>query len=226
MRVLLSIACIFLFPTCIAWMMTPPDSYFTRFTSEMIVPPKQEHEGTLLLWHGLHPLDDSPNLEPIGLGSLFPTLTWGPSCAPGKQPEDYASWWVSGQYQNFNGKLPWCFGGDTMSVNPGDVLHASLKLVGNVWRQNIKSSAGGSVQYEIDMKGQGQNWAQVVWEMYDQVVKVPTTIHFMNMHLTVAKDFSGYCEGYPVMAEGENCTKFVKNGLDCRCKACDLVIPA
>jgi hypothetical protein len=104
----------------------------------MVVPPAPPASGTLFLWPGLQP--DGVNFEPIDNGVLQPVLTWGPSCAPGKQPRTYSTWWISGQYVNTNGQVSGytgCAGGTFMSVNVCDTLDIDMVLSGTNWIQTI-----------------------------------------------------------------------------------------
>jgi len=192
-------------PTCVAWMTTPKDSYFTRFYSEMVVPAEQPHQGTLFLWPGLQSLGSSYNFEPIDNGVLQPVLTWGSSCAPGHQPKQYSSWWISGQYVNTFGHhagYTGCLGGDIMSVKPGDKLHMDMYLsksnsTQGIWHQLVNNnSTGRSVSYHIDMLGQGQNWAELVYEFYSPPA-LSFTVHFQNIYSIIAHDFGKYCTGTP-----------------------------
>lgn len=219
-------------------MMTPTNSYFTRFYSELIVPPlnlphNPDNSTTIDLWPGLQPTPDSLNYEPIDHGLLFSQLTWGSSCTPGHQPEPYSSWWISGMYYNeiTDTPLRGCFGGGIMNVKTGERLNIDIWLEGDgstkgIWHQDIvNNSTGKSANYLIDMKGQGQNWADLVWEFFNYL---PTNVTFIyqNINLTVAKDYFGYCVGKAKMRTCV-CTHFKKNGLTCQldeCR-CDLSLP-
>ena len=134
----------------------------------MLVPPTPPASGTLFLWPGLQP--NGANFQPIDNGVLQPVLTWGPACAPGKQPRAYSTWWISGQYVNTNGKQPGytdCHGGPIMSVDVGDVLIIDMALDGTIWTQTVTDAeTGESVVYSIDMMNQSQNLAYFVIEEY------------------------------------------------------------
>ena len=65
----------------------------------LAVPAKPPPSGTLFLWPGLQPLPNGKNYNPVGNGVLQPVLTWGSTCAVGA-PDDYSTWWISGQYVN------------------------------------------------------------------------------------------------------------------------------
>ena len=122
----------------------------------------------MFLWPGLQP--NGANFQPIDNGVLQPVLTWGPACAPGKQPRAYSTWWISGQYVNTNGKQPGytdCHGGPIMSVDVGDVLIIDMALDGTIWTQTVTDAeTGESVAYSIDMMHQSQNLAYFVIEEY------------------------------------------------------------
>ena len=114
-------------------------------------------------------------------------LTWGPSCAPGKAPADYSTWWISGQYVNTNGSqagYTGCNGGPIMSVAVGDKLDMDISLSGTIWTQTVTDErTGASVSYSIDMMKQAQNLAYFVIEEYSsapvsEVIFTDTTITF------------------------------------------------
>ncbi|WP_156038967.1 hypothetical protein [Chromobacterium haemolyticum] len=151
----------------------------------LTVPIKPPASGTLFLWPGIQPL--GANYLPIDNGVLQPVLTWGPSCAPGKQPRTYSTWWVSAQYVNTVGKHPGytdCHGGPIMPVNVGDQLKMSMILRGTTWHQTVTDiQTGRSVSFKIDMKKQAQNRAIFIIEGWSQqsiedVIFTNTTITF------------------------------------------------
>ena len=145
-----------------------PSTAVTDFQTTLTVPAAPAALGTLFLWPGLQP--GGANFEPIDNGVLQPVLTWGPSCAPGVQPADYSTWWVSGQYVNTYGKDPGytgCLGGNVLSVAPADALQLDFSLQGNTWTQTIVNvRTQKSVSYAIDMRGQAQNRLLFVIEAY------------------------------------------------------------
>jgi hypothetical protein len=156
-----------------------------RLQTTMVVPPEPPPSGTLFLWPGLQP--DGANFNPINNGVLQPVLTWGPSCAPGKQPRAYSTWWISGQYVNTNGSqtgYTGCEGGAIMSVDVGDTLNIDMALAGTIWTQTVTDmQTGQSVAYSIDMMKQAQNLAYFVIEEYSSapvsdVIFTDTTITF------------------------------------------------
>lgn len=157
----------------------------TRLQTTLAVPPEPPATGTLFLWPGLQP--NGANFDPIDNGVLQPVLTWGSSCAPGKQPRAYSTWWISGQYVNTIGKdtgYTGCQGGSVMNVAVGDMLNIDMALAGTVWTQTITDAqTGQSVAYSIDMMNQAQNLAYFVIEEYSAapispVVFTDTTITF------------------------------------------------
>lgn len=220
------------FSTWAVLLMTPTDSYFTRFYSELIVPPLDlphmpDNSTTIDLWPGLQPTQDSLNLEPIDHGLIFSSLTWGTSCAPGDQPETYSSWWITGMYYNeFTNSSSYhgCFGGDIMDVKTGERLNIDIWLEGDgstegVWHQDIvKNSTGETVSYQMNMQSQGQNWADLVYEFFNYL---PTNVTFIyqNISATIAKDYDGYCVGKAQMYRCK-CTDFIKSGLTCQVDEC------
>jgi len=128
----------------------------------LTVPPKPNPSGTLFLWPGLQPLPGGQNYNPIGNGVLQPVLTWGGTCAP-TAPNDYSSWWISAQYVNTYGSASGytgCQGGTGIDVNVGDPLDIVMSLKGTVWSQVIVDrTSGKTATFDIDMKGQAQDWA-------------------------------------------------------------------
>lgn len=139
-----------------------------RLQTSLLVPAEPPPSGTLFLWPGLQP--NGANFLPIDNGVLQPVLTWGPSCAPGKQPRAYSTWWISGQYVNTNGSAPGytgCEGGPIMSVDVGDTLSIDMALSGTIWTQTVTDTeTGQSVAYSIDMMNQAQTLAYFVIEEY------------------------------------------------------------
>jgi hypothetical protein len=111
-------------------------SLFTR----LVVPPEPEKVGTLFLWPGLQPRRGDQNYYPIDNGVLQPVLTWGQSCAPGKQPKEHSTWWISAQYVNTYGRYTGyddCYGGPIMSVKPGDTLLIGMSLFRSMWTETV-----------------------------------------------------------------------------------------
>lgn len=163
----------------------PLETKIVSLETTLTVPEKPPASGTLFLWPGLGP--EGVNFLPIDNGVLQPVLTWGPSCAPGAQPSEYSTWWVSGQYVNTFGRHPGytdCHGGPIMPVNVGDRLKMSMTLRDTTWHQKVRNMrTGRSVDFSIDMKRQSQNRAFFVIEEYGQkpvgdVVFTDTTITF------------------------------------------------
>jgi len=147
----------------------------------MIVPAKPAAtSGTLYVWPGIQPFSDSQNFYPIGNGILQPVLSIGPTCAPGA-PNDYASWWISGQYVNVSSSAAGasgCAGGDGMDVAVDDSLDIAMTLSGSVWTQVIADRrTGKSVQFPMDLEGQGQNWATLAIEQPTSLSPVADAVY-------------------------------------------------
>ncbi|GAA5085979.1 hypothetical protein [Nocardia iowensis] len=167
----------------------PVDNEIVRLRTHFTVPPKPPRVGTLFLWPGVEPRPDGRNYEPIGLGVLQPVLTWGPSCAPTRQPPAYSTWWISGQYVNVGNdpRYEGCHSGTAMSVKVGEVLDIDIALdpASGRWQQTITGQSG-SVRYSINMRGQAQNRALFAVEPWDNaqyggpLLFSDTTIDFRN----------------------------------------------
>ena len=142
-------------------LMTSTKTHITSLETTLTVPAKPTPGGTLFLWPGLEPLNGSANYNPIGTGVLQPVLTWGGTCAP-TAPNNYADWWISGQYVNTLGSaqgFTGCKGGTGMTVSVGDNLHILMALNGTTWSQTITDDKSGKkATFDIDLKGQAQNW--------------------------------------------------------------------
>jgi hypothetical protein len=140
---------------------TSTKTHITSLETTLIVPAKPTPGGTLFLWPGLEPLNGSANYNPIGTGVLQPVLTWGGTCAP-TAPNNYDDWWISGQYVNTLGSaqgFTGCKGGTGMTVSVGDNLHILMALNGTTWSQtNTDDKNGKKATFDIDLKGQAQNW--------------------------------------------------------------------
>jgi hypothetical protein len=163
----------------------------------MIVPAKPAAtSGTLYVWPGVQPYSNSRNYQPIGNGILQPVLSVGPTCAPGA-PNDYASWWISGQYVNVSSSAAGptgCLGGDGMDVAVGDQLDISMTLAGTVWTQTITDrQSSKSVHFDMDLKDQGQNWATLAIEEPDQL-KPASDVVFTSTQLTFAASSQASCQ--------------------------------
>ena len=178
--------------TVLIWAKSPHQ--IVRLQTKLVVPPTPPASGTLFLWPGLQP--DGVNFEPIDNGVLQPVLSWGPSCAPGKQPRSYSTWWISGQYVNTNGQVSGytgCDGGAIMSVNVCDTLDIDMALSGSIWTQTVTDEqTNQSVTYSIDMKDQAQNLAYFVIEEYSsapvsEVIFTDTVLTFDTADATDCK---------------------------------------
>ena len=178
--------------TVLIWAKSPHQ--IVRLQTKLVVPPTPPASGTLFLWPGLQP--DGVNFEPIDNGVLQPVLTWGPSCAPGKPPRSYSTWWISGQYVNTNGQVSGytgCDGGAIMSVNVCDTLDIDMAISGTIWTQTVTDEqTNQSVTYSLDMKGQAQNLAYFVIEEYSsapvsEVIFTDTILTFDSSDATDCK---------------------------------------
>lgn len=165
-----------------------------RLQTDLVVPPEPPASGTLFLWPGLQP--GGANFDPINNGVLQPVLTWGSSCAPGKQPRGYSTWWISGQYVNSFGSDPGytgCQGGPVMSVAVGDTLTIDMALSGTIWTQTVTDvQTSQSVSYSIDMMNQAQNDAYFVIEGYSS--EPVSEVIFTNTVITFGSPDSGDCK--------------------------------
>lgn len=159
------------------------------------VAPLNPVTSTLFLWPGLQP--NGKNYLPIDNGVLQPVLTWGSSCAPGKQPTTYSSWWVSAQYVNTYGSEPGytgCLGGEVMKVNVGDTLLMEMNLKGTVWKQKVTNLRNKLVvTFDIDLKNQNQNRADFAIEIYDGL-KPSTEINFTDININFDSASSDNCK--------------------------------
>ncbi|KAJ3063876.1 hypothetical protein HDU98_000366 [Podochytrium sp. JEL0797] len=222
--------------TAFDWVLHGPQNSYTSFTSTLTVPPiPSVAPGTTPTWYywpGLQTDSRSANYQPIGYGVLQPVLTFGPAChnvgTPPLVTQPYASWYVSAWYVNLsNTTLPGyrgCYSGDAMLVSPNDALVMSMQLSGTTWTQSItRKSDSKSVNYVLDMKGQGQNRAELVLELWNKaVIRDPVT--FTDMTLTVANaepagnaffcntqtpgnmKKNEVCSGVVLSADGKTCT--------------------
>jgi hypothetical protein len=156
------------------------DNEILKLTTTLRVPRHPRNVGTLFVWPGLQP--GGHNFMPIDNGVLQSVLTWGPSCAPKRQPNLYSTWWISAQYVNTYGHYDGysgCRSGPIISVRPGDHLKIKMFLRNSIWKQDvfdIESSVRTS--FEIPLRGQSQNYAYFVIEPYD-ARSVPM-VHFSN----------------------------------------------
>jgi hypothetical protein len=164
----------------------------------MIVPAKPAATaGTLYVWPGVQPYSNSQNFYPIGDGILQPVLSIGPTCAPGA-PNDYTSWWISGQYVNVSSGAAGssgCLGGPGIDVGVGDQLDIAMTLSGTVWTQVVTDrQTGKSVQFPMDLKGQGQNWATLAIELPSPNLQPVSDVVFTATKLQFAASSSMSCQ--------------------------------
>ncbi len=167
-----------------------------KLETTLTVPPKPPASGTLFLWPGLEPLQQSKNYQPIGTGVLQPVLTWGGTCAP-TAPNTYDSWWISAQYVNTYGSDPGytgCLGGQGIDVGVGDALHITMTLDGTTWKQVVVDQQSGQMAtYDIDMLGQAQDWAIFTIEQPTSVKPVSDVV-FTSTTLTFADADPAACQ--------------------------------
>ncbi len=161
-------------------------THVTSLTTTMTVPAKPTSEnGTLFLWPGLEPLTQSIST----LGVLQPVLTWGGTCAPGA-PNNYDSWWISGQYVTYTTS---CAGGPGMDVAVGDQLNLAITLSGTTWTQTITDvQTGKTVTFAQDLKGQAQGW--VLFEIESDGVEPVSDVIFTSTTLTFADADPSACQ--------------------------------
>ncbi len=100
----------------------------------------------------------------------------------------------------------------------------SLKLNKStqVWTQVVSRLDGKSVQYQKNLRGQGQNVVLVVVENYNPP-HLDFVVKFTNMVVTVNEDFPAFCKGFPGVStkNGQTCTQFERIGpLTCRVASC------
>ena len=152
----------------------PRSTSVTELTTTLTVPAKAKKSGVLFLWPGLQPRDGGANYEPIDNGVLQPVLTFGRSCAPGRQPPEYSSWWVSGQYVNTDTNDPkyaGCRGGEIMVAEVGDPLRMQIIRQGSQWLQTVTNQrTKANVSFAIDMGGQAQHLVMFSIEPVDSAM--------------------------------------------------------
>jgi hypothetical protein len=172
----------------------PADNEILGLTTTLQVPRRPQKVGTLFVWPGLQP--GGHNFLPIDNGVLQSVLTWGPSCAPGRQPGLYSTWWISAQYVNTFGHddgYTGCKSGPMMPVRPGDHLKIKMFLRASTWRQDVFDvERNARTSFEIPLKGQAQNYAYFVIEPYDGVRPVPM-VHFSRTTLIFARSGAQAC---------------------------------
>ena len=172
---------------------------YTRLQTTLEVPAKPNGNSTLFMWPGLEPLENvSMNFAPIGRGVLQPVLTWGSSCAPGSRA-GANNYWISAMYVNISAQdrmYLGCFGGKVMDVKIGDKLYMDmfLKEDGTTWSQVVTNlSNNQTVDFDIDLKKQDQNWA--LFEIETASSTLPSSdVIFTDSVLTLANPEPESCE--------------------------------
>ncbi len=162
-------------------------THITSFTTTLTVPAKPTSQsGTLFLWPGLEPLTESVSGD---VGVLQPVLTWGGTCAPGA-PNNYDSWWISGQFVTAAGS---CAGGAGMDVAVGDQLNLAFTLSGTTWTQTITDlQTGKTVTFQKDLKGLPQDWT--LFEIESDGVEPISDVIFTSTTLTFADPDPSACQ--------------------------------
>jgi hypothetical protein len=165
-----------------------------HFRTRLRVPSKLPAYGTLFIWPGLQPY--GRNFLPLDNGVLQPVLTWGKSCAPGKQPTPYSTWWISAQYVNTFGHAPGytgCSGGEIMTVEPGQMLTLLFWLEGSLWHQLVlDESTGKSVTFTIDMKSQAQT--EVIFDLESWASPPIEGVEFLDTEFTLRNPEPSACQ--------------------------------
>jgi VHL beta domain len=162
------------------------------------VPRTPEEVGTVFMWPGLQPAVWGTNFLPIDNGVLQSVLSWGTSCAKGQQPKPpYSTWWISAQYVNTIGHEPnhiFCYGGDIMTVSPGDHLTVNMTLSGTTWTQTVSDQeTGKTVTWDEDLLGQSQNYAVFSIEPHDSARSIPT-VTFRDTTITFSHADDHNCD--------------------------------
>ncbi len=162
-------------------------THITSFTTTLTVPAKPTSQsGTLFLWPGLEPITESISGD---VGVLQPVLTWGGTCAPGA-PNNYDSWWISGQFVTATGS---CAGGAGMDVAVGDPLNLAFTLSGTTWTQTITDLlTDKTVTFQKDLKGRSQNWT--LFEIESDGVEPISDVIFTSTTLTFADPDPSACQ--------------------------------
>jgi hypothetical protein len=79
-----------------------------------------------------------------------------------------------------------------MSVAPGDRLHFRYWLDGTVWRQSVEDlGTGKTVSYDIDLRGQAQNYAHFDIESWGG--SPVSTVEYTDIRLAFRKPEPGGC---------------------------------
>jgi hypothetical protein len=197
---------------------TPPNQIVSLHT-KLVVPALPAAAGTLFLWPGLQPTPDGAHYIPIDNGVLQSVLSWGPSCAPGKQPDPYSTWWISSQYVNTVGHYSGytdCLGGPIMAVDVGDTLAIDFSLFKSVWTETVLDlQKRQNVSFHISLTDQAQAVAWFEIESYDgasprgDVTFLETTISFAfpDAHNCDLRTHGGddYVSAPIILDDGQSC---------------------
>ncbi|KAJ3237577.1 hypothetical protein HDU81_009273 [Chytriomyces hyalinus] len=231
------------------WTLKGPGNTYTSLECRMTVPPVPVRpaagkDATYFYWPGLQTNQYAPNYNPIGFGVLQPVLTYGKACTP-NQPAGasvYRGWFISAQYVNPKGTetgYKGCQGGNMMDVAAGDTLMMSMVLQGTTWVQTVtrvgvacsgpgsgvSTPDGCQVSYALDMRGQGQNRAEIVLELYFNAV-VTDNVLFSDIRLVAAKPEPAgsvaFCNSLSRLQANEACSGMAlsQDGLTCTISSC------
>ncbi|KAJ3073641.1 hypothetical protein HDU99_001866 [Rhizoclosmatium hyalinum] len=229
-------------PILFAVQLSIQGNQFTNLTSTITVPPvpptPTEDHATYFLWPGIQPGTNGNKFLPIDNGVLQPVLTFGPTCAPNQTPQmqksNYAGWAVSAQYVNTFGKYPGymdCLGGPFMDVQPGDNLVMEISLIPGTTRWYQKVTVAGtkkSVDYTIDMLGQGQGVAEWIMELYGLAVPFDYTVRDIYLEVEKSGD-EAFCKE-PFNSDFRNVTcatpVLSKDGKKCMVSSCTYKAPS
>ena len=169
------------------------NSDIVALNTTLQVPRTPAKTGLLYIWPGLQPW--GANFKPIDNGVLQPVLTWGHTfCIKQKQPPPFSTWWISAQYVNIYGhKFPECSGGPVVTAKRGDHLTITMALSGTIWTQTVSNlETGKSVGFDIDLRGQSQNYAYFRIEPYD-ARSIPAAT-FSHTTITFSRADAGNCD--------------------------------
>lgn len=165
----------------------PEGAEIIGLSTEMEVPNMPDPKGIIAIWPGLEPAAWSPTYGTLGYGIIQPVLVWGGvgSSLTSYAPPKYSSWWVEGYVWNH---VKGGYGGDIMTVAPGDRLKLSMTLNGTVWTQTVINTTNGkTVSYPTDMLGQVQGKAKFSIELkLDSVAGGLLPVSYINTKIQLA----------------------------------------
>lgn len=165
----------------------------TGLHTTLTVPDEPPAMGSLEVFPSLapNPLSPAPNLA--DLGTVQPTLAWGPTCLPSSPNNAYAAWSASGDYIDNALASSVCQGGDGMDVKVGDDLAIDLALQGTGWNESITNSRNGrTVTFDIDVEGQPEVFP--TFEIASNAQSPVSDIVFTSTTITMAASEPGACQ--------------------------------